>query len=352
MAEHESHPLSRAVESPLPGFGLVMATGIVSLASHFLDLELVAISLFWVNAGAYIALWILTCARLARHPRRVRSDLADHARGPGFFSLVAGTSVLGMQCAIVLDLGRVAAGLWVAGLVLWIVVTYAFFTAVTVKEEKPTLALGLNGSWLLAVVATQSLAALGSAVAHQFGSPQSALLLAATMHMAGAMLYLPLIALMLYRWTFVQLTPQQLTPPYWINMGALAVSALAGARLLQQAGGHPLLVRLTPFLEGTTFLFWSVATWWIPLLVVLGFWRHVARRMPLAYDPQYWAMAFPLGMYTVSTMQVARALDIPEVVVIARGFIWFALAAWVVTFVGMCKSIARGWGWIRSPASS
>ena len=79
------------------------------------------------------------------------------------------------------------------------------------------------------------------------------------------------------------------------------------------------------------------------MLVALGFWRHVVRRLPLGYDPQYWGMVFPLGMYTAATVQVARALDIAEMVVVARGFIWLALAAWIATFAGMCKSVARGW---------
>jgi len=318
-----------------------MATGIVSLAAHFLGMEPVAIGLFWINVVAYAVLWSLTLARLVLHPKKLAADLADHARGPGFFTLVAGTSVLGAQFAILLRELGVAVALWFVGIGLWTLVTYAFFAAVTTKEGKPTLAEGLNGSWLVSVVATQSIAMLGCLVAPWFAAPEVPLFVAVAMHLAGFMLYLPLISLLLYRWLFFEITPQQLTPPYWINMGALAISTLTGARLLQATGGSRLLQDLTPFLRGSTLCFWATATWWIPLLLVLGFWRHVVRRFPLAYDPQYWGMVFPLGMFTVGTVQVARALELPGLMAVARACVWPALGAWLVVFAGMCVSLVR-----------
>jgi tellurite resistance protein TehA-like permease len=334
--------LREAIQGLPPGyFALVMATGIVSLAAHFLHHDAVSVALFWINVIAYGALWLLTLARLALHGREVGRDLADHARGPGFFTLPAGTCVLGAQFAILRAQPVVATRLWFVGIVLWAVVTYGFLAAVTVKQVKPPFGEGLNGTWLIAVVATQSIAVLGCLVAPSFAAPGRVLFVAVGMHMAGFMLYLPLIALLLYRWMFFELTPQQLTPPYWINMGALAISTLAGARLLQSSAGSPLLQRITPFLEGATLFYWTAATWWIPLLVVLGVWRHVIRRVPIRYDPQYWGMVFPLGMYTTCTVQAARALDLPGLEVVARAFVWPALIAWTATFVGLLLSLAR-----------
>ncbi len=64
----------------------------------------------------------------------------------------------------------------------------------------------------------------------------------------------------------------------------------------------PFLQEILPFLHGFTLFFWATGTWWIPMLVILGMWRHVYKRYKLVYDPLYWGAVFPLGMYTVCTL--------------------------------------------------
>jgi tellurite resistance protein TehA-like permease len=118
-------------------------------------------------------------------------------------------------------------------------------------------------------------------------------------------------------------------------MGAVAISTLAGALLVTAAPRSPVLADLRPFLEGLTLLFWSTATWWIPMLVVLGVWRHGVRRFPLRYDPLYWGAVFPLGMYTAATFRLANAIDAPFLMIIPRLFIYVAWAAWAVTTIGL-----------------
>src|SRR5262249_30275259 len=71
------------------------------------------------------------------------------------------------------------------------------------------------------------------------------------------------------------------------------------------------LQEMLPFLRGFTMLFWATATWWIPMLLTLGFWRHVYKRFPLRYDPLFWGAVFPLGMYSVSTKQLSLAFQLP-----------------------------------------
>ncbi len=113
-----------------PGyFAMVMATGAASIAAHMLAMRWVAVSLLVVNTIAFTVLWGLTLLRLALFFPRVVADLNDHARGPGFFTLVAGSCIFGSQ--------------------------WRFFTAVTIREHKPTIATGINGAWLIAAVATR-----------------------------------------------------------------------------------------------------------------------------------------------------------------------------------------------------
>lgn len=52
-------------------------------------------------------------------------------------------------------------------------------------------------------------------------------------------------------------------------MGAAAVSTLAGTMLIMVAPVAPLLQQILPFVRGFTLFWWSTATWWIPMLVIV-----------------------------------------------------------------------------------
>ncbi|HUJ11320.1 MAG TPA: tellurite resistance/C4-dicarboxylate transporter family protein, partial [Verrucomicrobiae bacterium] len=292
---------------------------------------------------AYVALWGLTLVRLERHFHRVVMDFTDHRRGPGFFTTVAGTCVLGMEAGVVRGRYEVAIVLWCVGTVLWLVLTYTFFTAVTVRATKPSLEQGISGSWLNVVVATQSVSALGTFVAVRLSRHHNEMLFAAlAMFLLGCMLYMLIIGLILYRFLFFTMEPREFTPPYWIDMGAEAITTLAGAMLVTHAADSLLLQGFLPFLKGFTLFFWVTGTWWIPLLVILTIWRHLWKHDPLKYDPRYWSMVFPLGMYTACTWELAKSTHLEFLAAIPQYFIFVALLAWVVTLGGMIHAIVRG----------
>ncbi len=329
-------------------FALVMATGIVSVACHLLGLGPAALALVPVNVVSYAVLVALNLLRAVRFPGRVLQDLVDHQRGVGYFTAVAATSVLGVQLVVVLGQYAVATALWGLAIVLWAVLTYGVFAAFTVKQLKPSLAEGISGGWLVAVVATESISNLGGLLLPRFGSRQEMLLFFTLVFwLCGGMLYIWMISLIFYRYTFFTFSPSDLMPPYWINMGAMAISTLAGTTLIANAQGSPLLHRMEPFLWGFTALFWATATWWIPMLFILAVWRHAYRRFPLRYDPLYWGAVFPLGMYCVATLRLSQVFQLPFLMAIPRVFLVLALAAWSAAFVGLLVSLSRS---VRVPA--
>lgn len=328
--------------SLFPGyFALVMATGVVSIACQLMGMRLIAVALVAVNWVAYALLWALTLVRAARFRDQLLRDISDHQRAPGFFTIVAGTCVLGTQNMIVLGAHEVATVLWWAGLGLWFAITYTFFTAVTVRQRKPTLARGINGAWLIAAVATQAVVVLRGVIDTVAPPPELVQFQVIAMFMIGAMLYLAIIPLIFYRLTFVPLTSIDFSPPYWINMGAVAISALAGSILILRGEVWPMIGPLLPFLRGFTFFFWAVASWWIPFLFALMTWRYVWQHDRFTYEPAVWGMVFPLGMYTTSTYQFDRAMGYGFLDPVPEALIFVALTAWGLAFVGLMRRIAR-----------
>jgi tellurite resistance protein TehA-like permease len=321
-------------------FALVMATGIVSLASDRAELHTIAAALLWLNAAQYLLLWILTAWRLLRYHRALLDDLTDHQAAPGFFSAVAATGVMGNQL-IVTGAYDLALALWIFGLFLWIILTYAIFTTLTIKETKPTLDQGITGAWLLAVVATQSMALLSALLARHFEQPVRLHInfVALSMWLWGGMMYIWMISLIFYRYTFFKFSPADFSSPYWINMGAMAISTFAGSLLIENAADAPFLETLLPFLKGFTIFFWATGTWWIPMLLILVVWRHLYSKFPLRYDPLYWGAVFPLGMYAVCTFEMVRAMSLDFLLPVARVFVYVALLAWAATFFGLVHSL-------------
>ncbi len=324
-------------------FALVMATGVVSIASFLLGIPFVPQALFGLNLLFYPLLWTVTLVRVVRHPARVLADLSDHGRAIGFLTAVAATCVVGSQLVIVAGAPRVAFWFWVGGVVLYVGLVYSVLTALTVKAQKPPLAEGINGGWLVAVVSAQSVAVLGVLVAPTVAQPDRLLFFSLAMWLGGGMLYFWIISLIFYRYTFFVMAPSDLAPPYWINMGAAAISTLAGAMLVGASEQSAVIVSILPFVRGLTLMWWATATWWIPMLLVLSIWRHVVRQFPLRYDPLYWGAVFPLGMYTVATARLSRSVEAPYLMEIARVTVFVSLAAWTLAFIGMVTHLAGSW---------
>ncbi|MDY0082036.1 MAG: tellurite resistance/C4-dicarboxylate transporter family protein [Ignavibacteriaceae bacterium] len=335
---------------PSAYFAMVMSTGIISISCYLLKINWLAHLLFWLNIWFYISLLILTLLRLFLFHKDFLTDMIDHQKGPGFFTIVAGSCILGSQFVIIYDDYSASFILWIIGLVSWIILNYSIFTGFTVKENKPPLNEGITGAWLLAVVATQSIAVLSTLLASHLQQPFKLQMnfLALCMWLWGGMLYIWMISLIFYRYTFFKFVPGDLSPPYWINMGAMAISTLAGSLLIMETDNAPFVQSLLPFIKGFTIFYWVTGTWWIPMLFILAIWRHIYKRFPLKYDPLYWGAVFPLGMYTACTFRMADAMNIHFLDQVPEYFIYIALTAWLAAFIGFIRSVIKQLTWLMS----
>ncbi len=324
-----------------PGsFALVMATGIISNSFFFEGRRGVSDVLFAVNAAAFAWLVLITLVRLVRFGPMLWADLTDPGRVFGFFTIIAGSDVFGAGLSL-RGLLAPALALWLAALALWLVLIYVGFLVLTLRNTADGADI-VAGGWLNAIVGTQSLVVLGAIVAPLAGPLAPAVfVLIHILWGIGLALYGIFIALFAARIFFRTVVPDDLTPMLWVVMGAAAISTNAGSMLIVTDSGIAFLITMRPFIDAVTLMVWAWATWWIPLLVVFGIWKHGVHRMPLTYTPLLWSMVFPLGMYSLATARLSLAADFPPLHTGARGMMWIALAVWVATALALIVATWR-----------
>jgi tellurite resistance protein TehA-like permease len=334
---------AREIDTLYPGsFALVMATGIISNALHFENAHGFSNALFVVNVLVYPWLVAATILRALRVPRAVWADLINPRLVFSFFTMVAATDVLG-NSLMLRGLAGLALVMWLLAFALWFVLIYLSFGVLTFLNT----AHGANvvhGGWLIAIVGTQSLVVLGTQIAPTLGT--SAPLTFVLLHMlwgVGLALYGIFITLFAHRIFFFDIAPDDITPLLWVVMGAAAISTNAGSTLILTDSGVPFLLTMRGFIDGVTLIMWAWATWWIPLLLLFGIWKHVICRVPVRYTPMFWSLVFPLGMYALASLRLSLAADVSELRLMSATMVWVALAAWAVTATGLILSSWRSY---------
>jgi tellurite resistance protein TehA-like permease len=333
--------LDTAVAGLTPGyFALVMATGIVSVGMHLEGLDALSRVLLGVCIAAFAILLTLTSWRFLAHRHAVAEDFMDPRRAFGFFTFVAGTNVLGVRLGIA-GLHSVTAVLLALSGAAWLVLGYVVpWTAVLGREERPVVATA-NGTWFIWVVASQSVAVAAATLEPVYdGARRELAVLAVTSWSVGVFLYAAAGMLVALRLMLYPFGPEELTPPYWVAMGALAITVLAGARIVEMADA-PMVAVTRDLIAGLAVVFWAFATWLFPVLLAAGWWRHVRRRVPLRYEATLWSIIFPLGMYAVAGIYLGRADHLPVVEGIGRVELWFAFAAWLLVLAAMSQHVLR-----------
>lgn len=328
--------LRATVRDMNPGyFSVVMATGIISQAMRLDGAALLSGILLGAGIAAYVLLAGAYAWRLAAYPHQMRADAADPRRAFGFFTVAAGSDVLAARLA---GAGQTAAAsvLLVIGGVSWVLLSYSLpLLLAGGSRSRPALA-GINGTWFLWAVASQSVAVGLTSLPAPL--PAALAALAVACWAVGVILYLLIAALMVAALLASPLDPAELTPAYWVFMGAAAISVLAGAQILRLPP-NSLLAAMHAVVAGLSMMLWAFGTWLVPLLIAFGVWRHAVHRVPLGYEPGLWSMVFPVGMYGVASQELGAAMSLPWLVTLGRDEAWAALAIWAVVLAAMIASV-------------
>lgn len=349
LAARPSRPRPAGWESVLrnlnPGvFAFVMATEIVSTALKGARLPVISDALLLIGLAGYAVLVVVTGWRLLRWPRQVLADVVS-PRGFAFLTFVAASNVLATRLALG-GFAWPAAALLIVGSAGWLVLGYGVPLGLILDPRRHPSLDQVNGTWFIWVVGTESVA-VGAASVAGLGSATFLAVVGVVFWGIGLVLYLLMAGIGLARLLVRPVSATDLIPPYWVFMGAAAITVVAGARLLALPAATHLLSH--DVLAGLSFALWSFCTWLIPLLIGLGVWRHVVRRVPLNYDTALWSIVFPVGMYGVASSQLGDGTGTRWLAGWGGDEAWVALAVWIAVFAGM---VVAGYRWERDEQSA
>jgi tellurite resistance protein TehA-like permease len=210
-------------------FAVVMATGIVSQAMRLDGAARLSGILLGTGITAYLVLAAANGWRLARFRRQVYADARDPRRAFGFFTIVASSDVLAARLA---GDGHSAAAavLLLTGGFSWLVLSYSLLLLMMSRTGPRRDLADVNATWFLWIVATQSVTV--GITALQPASAGVLAVLAVACWGVGVVLYLLIAAMTMLALLASPVRAVELTPAFWVFMGAAAISVLAGARLL------------------------------------------------------------------------------------------------------------------------
>ncbi|MDH4226419.1 MAG: tellurite resistance/C4-dicarboxylate transporter family protein [Deltaproteobacteria bacterium] len=334
-----------------PGyFAMTMATGIISVGFDVLGMTRFSDFMAVMALLTFVAVCGVYAWRIAKFPGAVWGDLLNPRLTFNFFTFVAATCIVGM---ILYTHGyeKTAFAFWILALIAWAALLYCSFGVLTIFHREKGINI-MDGAWLICIVGTQSLVLLGLKVITEVGEYDKLMMLCLFLLWGlGLMLYAILVVLFSYRIFFLEMKTEDYTPQMWVIMGAAAISANAGSGLDMASPLITVLYEVHAVIDAIALLTWGWATWWIPLLLVIGFWRRYVKDIPFTYDPRQWSIVFPLGMYTVASYQISLAAEFEPLHQVSHYMIWAAIFVWSLLMIALLRRIFA-WLFLKRPVSA
>ncbi|MEY9870552.1 tellurite resistance protein TehA-like permease [Streptacidiphilus sp. MAP12-33] len=295
----------------------VMATGIVSVGLHLVGPEGLSVALLVLGGAA----WLVLAAAFVFRLLRDRSRWEAEADTPPALTAVAATTVLGTRVCLLGSSG------WRALAVAALVVAVLAWTVLLPHVVRHWARHGMPGAVFLVCVATQGLAVLGATLAAALP----------VTWLAWAALVCCGLGLALYVVAFRHFDLRQIATgagDHWVAGGALAITALAGAKLLAVPAWHG--TGLHAVLRPLTLAVLTLVLLWY-LVLVLAELRWPRPR----YDLRRWATVFPMGMTAAATLSTATAASVSWLRTPGQVLLWLAVAAWALTLIGLLRTLIR-----------
>lgn len=331
-------------------FTAVMATVTIASVSQWYGYEKTAPYFFITGLIIFLSVAVFMIMRAVLFYREVKNEIVDPEKTLYFFTIVSGVNFIGVCLSKIFFLHTAANIFWFVAIGLWLGISLFSFSILFLyqKSENRNIEDILHGGWFFAVIGTQSTAFLGIIVAeHAVRHIVLIQLFSFALWSIGASLYLIFAALIIFRLIFYKFSSNTGISPYWMNVGAAALTALTGTVLhqhIQSIGGS--LVDFLTFLKGISLFFWAVGLWWLPFLLILTVRRHACSDDGVVFTVGYWESAFTLGLCSVSTIQLIHLFGGRYLAVISACFCIVFIILWCLSSILTIAHLIKSSIWV------
>jgi C4-dicarboxylate transporter/malic acid transport protein len=328
-------------------FTATMGTGILSLALNQFPLAVPGlhglaealwffnIVLFVTFAALYSARWILFFDGARRIFGHSAVSMFFGAIPMGLATIVNGFIVFGIPLWGPAAVGIAQGLLWIdiaMAIACGLLIPFLMFTRQEHSLEKMT------AIWLLPIVAAEVAAASAAQLVPHLADPQAALGLLVTGYALWAFsvpLAMSILVILLLRLILHKLPSRDMAASGWLALGPIGTGALGllllgadGPQVFAAAGiaGVGEAARAIGIIGG--IMMWGYGAWWL-LLAVLTTVRYL-RRDGIPFNIGWWGFIFPLGVYAVATLALARQTHLGFLLAIGGVLVLCLVALWVV----------------------
>lgn len=242
---------------------------------------------------------------------------------------------------------QIAQVLWYADVILavgiGILVPFCMFS----KQDHQLQSM--TAMWLLPIVACEVAAASGGLLLAHLDVGQHAVGILFASYMLWGMSVLPafaILSILMLRLALHQLPSKELAITGWLALGPIGTGALALLVLGNQAPQVLAVIQLESlglFFQNAgilaSFILLGFGVWWFAIAVLTTL-KHAATDLP--FNLGWWGLTFPLGVFTLATLNLGRQIHVTLIVDIGLAFATILMLLWMMVMAKTLKGMYQG----------
>ncbi|WP_353172798.1 TDT family transporter [Acinetobacter rudis] len=338
-------------------FTMVMGTGVVSLilpefASGSTELLWLAQTLWQINIVFFSIFSVLYALRWIIYPKEAQ-QIFSHPSMALFLGAIpmALATLLNGFLKYGIDLYgdiaiQIAHSLWYVD--IFLAVTIGIVVPFCMFSRQEHHLHNMTAMWLLPIVACEVAATSGGLLIQHLPNNAESLGILIASYVLWGMSVLPafaVLSILMLRLALHQLPSRELAMSSWLALGPIGTGALA--LLVLGAAGQPMMEH---FQLHTLGMFLKYAGW-LTSVILLGFgvwWFAIAiltslsHAKQLAFNLGWWALTFPLGVFTLAVLQLAAQTELHAIHSIGLGLAALLCTLWCIVIGKTGVGIYRG----------